>query len=210
MKAVVINTITERLERLSEGIGPERMLPVVARGATTFVQDHLRGLDRARANELGGRRSHFYAAAARGTTSEITDRAITIRIHKQGIRQRYYGGVIRPVSGKKLTIPAHKDAYGRSAREFNDLKLAAFRKGGRLIFALVVATSYRVGTRRGTPGYVNRGKDKRAGLVMFWLRDEVTQIGDTSVLPAREAVAAAAVAAGDDYLASLVKRGGAF
>ena len=211
MATLVINNIADRLKRLQEGIGPDRLLPVVARGATTFVQDHLRALDRSRANELGGRRSHFYAHAARGTTHQVEGNTITITVHQLGIRQRYYGGVIRPVNAKRLAIPADKSAYGRSPREFNDLKLGAFRKGGRLIFALVVATTYAVRSKRGADGTTRttRGpRSKRSGLVMFWLRDQVTQIGDPSVLPAREDIATAAVRAGDDYVLSLVQRGG--
>lgn len=211
MATLVINNIADRLARLQEGIGSERMLPVLARGATTFVQDHLRALDRSRANEMGGRRSHFYANAARGTTHQIEGSTILITVHQLGIRQRFYGGVIRPVNAKRLAIPADKSAYGRSPREFNDLKLGAFRKGGRLIFALVVATTYAVRSKRAADGptRTKRGpRNKRSGLVMFWLRDQVTQIGDSSVLPAREDIASAAVRAGDDYLLSLVQRGG--
>lgn len=42
-----------------------------------------------------------------------------------------FGGVIRPKTGKYLTIPAHKDYRGRRAREIEDLVFIGKYKGGR-------------------------------------------------------------------------------
>jgi hypothetical protein len=95
----------------------------------TLVQDHLGALDANRANQLGGKRTHFYAAAARGVSYATGSEGVDISIHQTGIAQRYFGGTIKPVNSKYLTIPADPESYGHRAGEFNNLMLLWGKNG---------------------------------------------------------------------------------
>lgn len=81
------------------------------------------------------------------------------------VAQRFYGGPIKPTGGRKyLTIPAHRSAYRRSARSFQDLKLVLFGRGSGAKLALAKKT-------------------KTATTVLYWLVKGVTQAGDSRVIP---------------------------
>lgn len=100
-----------------------------------LVRAHLRALDVARPNKLGGERTGYYAKAANSVTTDRVKGEVTIVIPHRGMALRYYGGVVRPtgrnseVTGKpitRLTVPIHARAHGKEARDFPNLK---FYKG---------------------------------------------------------------------------------
>lgn len=127
-------------------------------------------------NKLGGRRTHFYAAAARQTFWTARDDEAEVTIAKDGIRQRLLGGVIRPVNAKALTIPISALSYGRRASEFGP-ELRLVKTGG--------------GADGNTAGLLVLGTGINAQ-ALYVLRTQVTQEADPSVLPEDDDLLAAA------------------
>ena len=161
-------------------IHSEEIKEVAGREGVNLTKHHLRRLDKTRANRLGGKRSGFYAEAADSTFFSILSNGAEVHISKLGMRQRYYGGTIRPVNAKHLAIPARKEAYGRSPEELKDLKPAFGRKG---IIGL-----------------------QRKGLIYFWLVKSVTQKPDHSVVPENDTIANAVQRRLDRYLTRQIER----
>lgn len=100
-----------------------------------------------------------------------------------GIGQRYRGGTIR-AKDKLLTIPARQEAYGKRAREFDNLTVAVWRNSsGGFTKALVEAeaTTLKRSRRKGKTQFKDSGRV--GGLVVYWLVESVTQDPDPTVLP---------------------------
>lgn len=178
---------------------------VMGKALKIEVQTHLQNLDRDRANPMGGRRTHFYAQAAQGTTfiDDSANDEITIAISQVGFAQRYFGGTIKAgvgVSSKTgkttqwLAIPARTETYGKRPGEFTNLHFIAFKSGAA---ALVENENTLLGKKRGG-GY--RAKASLGGGVFFWLVKSVTQKPDPTVLPDESKLTDAAYEAAGDYL----------
>lgn len=198
LKIEIEDRATPVIEAVARAATRERLSPVFGRAGVNALRDHLFGLDRARPNQLGGKRTHFYAQAARGASYGIISEGALLKLNQVGIRQRYFGGTIRPVNRKFLTVPARAEAHGRRATEFNNLRFAII--GGQP--ALVEADATRV--RKTAKGFRSAGET--GGLVMFWLRRSVTQRGDTGVLPAESDMYGAILAAGRSYVERVIAR----
>ena len=179
----------ERLrQRLSRELAERQIAEVAGRAGVNVVQDHLRGLDDARKNRLGGRRSHFYSAAAAATHYRITQaNNAAVVVSHTGMAQRYYGGTIRPsgrISAKTgkpiraLAIPARAAAYGVAPSEIEGLFVRPGRSGR-------------------TAALVRR--EGGALRVYFWLVKSVTQKGDKTVLPGETPLRAAIRKALESY-----------
>lgn len=160
-------------------------------GVRLLLMDYLGGLDSSRPNAVGGRRTHFYAQAARGITYDVTPDGAEVAIHQEGIAQRFYGGKIEPVNSKYLTIPVDPEAYGRRAGEFDNLTVQWGRsKGGKARPMFLTETP----------------EDKKTkGRIMYYLAESVEQDPDPTVLPDDDLVMQSAVASISRYLLS--KRG---
>jgi hypothetical protein len=142
----------------------------VAAEVARLVQRHLRMRDDTNAHRYpeGGRRSHFWRKAAQAVSFTANPAEIAVTVAHQGVRLRYAGAPqgIRPVNAKALAIPASGMAYGRSPREFSDLRLVVFKGKGKA--ALV---------RKPREG-------EALGEVMFWLVRATKPIApDRTVLP---------------------------
>lgn len=168
--------------------------PVIGRSGANTVRQHLFGLNSTRPNRLGGRRTNFYAAAARGTSFRTVGSAVVVSIAQVGIALRFFGtaglpgGVMVPKTRKFLTIPARAEAHGKRASEFNDLELVFGRGGIPVALARrAQSTVGRVKDRKtGRHAFVSRGE--AGGEIMFWLVKSVTQRPDPSVLPTRSEI----------------------
>ncbi len=172
----------------------------VGESVASMVRAHLVRLDGERANALGGKRSHFYREAAKGTSSRATAQGAEVTIEKLGLRQRLYGGTIHAINSKYLTVPARKESYGVPAREFpGDLKFVQFKSGAKALVlddqthAVDEAGNYATHSRK-------KSKKKSVGMVMYWLVPSVYQRPDPSVLPSESAIAGAAERAADRHL----------
>jgi hypothetical protein len=160
--------------RLTAALAPARLNPVIGRAATNTYRAHFNGLNRSRPNQLGGRRTNYYAGAARATSFTLvgTD-TVLISINQVGIRQRVFGGTIKPTRSKYLTIPVAPEAHGKRAREFGDLVVIFGARGQPIALAR---------KPQGKRGY---------GTILFRLVKSVTQRADPTVLAPREEVLAA-------------------
>lgn len=192
----ITNHATPMLRRLQGAVVSGALANAMGVGARNRIQGHLHRINGERPNRLGGRRTNFYSAAAKSTHMDAVPGEITVTVSQVGFRQRFEGGRIRPVNKKFLTIPATAEAHGRRASEFADLIFVIL--GGRP--ALVRARQ----TRISTGGRRVRGLSSTTGMeVLFWLRREVNQKPDPSVLPTDAEISEAAVRSGNLYLDSL-------
>jgi hypothetical protein len=202
---VVKDTATPALRDLRGLIAPQRLAAVAGRAGQECVRNHLFGLDSSRPNSLGGRRTHFYADAARSTHWRVDEGAVLVSISHVGIAQRFFGGEIRPVNRRLLTIPAAPEAHGRRAGEFDDLAIIfRMRNGSRVPIGLARRAQQLISIeKRKGKLKVRRGREIKAGeRVLYWLVERAEQRPDPTVLP-DDATLASAI---DGHLASYIDR----
>jgi hypothetical protein len=193
---------TPVMRGLKQAANSKAAKQAVGMGLTRVVGDHLRAKD-LEPNKQGWPKTHFYATAAQSITApEVDGNTVSISITQTGFRQRYLGGDIDPIGGRKfLTIPGNAVGYGKRALEFDGLKFAfAQDENGELHPALVSTEAFQergtVRNRRGMGPKPPFGPDT----VVYWLYRHVHQDGDPSVLPTPEEIAAAAQQALSIYL----------
>jgi len=154
-------------DKLQQRLNSDELKLRMGKSVAELIRRHLRDRNSTHANELGGKRTNFWARASEAVNFRAVSDGAEVSVSQEGVLQRYLGGTIRPVNAKALTIPVHPKAYGKSAREFKDLKLV---QGNRV--ALLV----------------QRPKGKQIGEVYFVLKRSVTQEADPSVLPTEEQI----------------------
>jgi len=181
MTARVTDNVTPWLRRLQVGLDPDKIKPVAGRSGQNLIRNHLFALDRSRANDKGGRRTHFYAAAARSTNFREVSDGVEVSINHVGIAQRFFGGTILPVNSKYLTIPASPEAHGRRAREFDNLEVVFGRRG-----PVGLRTRRATMLQKTKKGFA-KGKEV-GGEIMYRLVRSSEQKADPSVLPTEEAI----------------------
>lgn len=199
--------VSPLLERIRSAAASRGLMLVMGRAVATQIKDHLVALN-AQRHRYG---RNYYARAARAVSVRAAGGFALITIAHVGIRQRFYGGEIRPRFGKYLTIPVAPEAHGMRAREFNDLRFAMMvdPKSGDLRPALVrrASTAISFARRRGKDGVMRTtvlaGDYRNGGQVMFWLARRVSQRPDPSVLPTRQEMLSTALEAGTRRLARL-------
>lgn len=160
---------------------------MAARGER-LMRDYLRAIAPGRhatANRLGARPTGILEKAAESPEGRGSVDGATVTIRPGEVLSRTFGEVtIRPTGGKRyLTIPVAAEAYGRRAREFDDLKF--IRIGPQQIPVLA---------RRMANGNM---------VVYYALAREVKQKQDRTLLPSDDAILEEMEsAAGDVLLAS--------
>jgi hypothetical protein len=173
--------------RLAAAMQPAVFNPVVGRSAVNLFREHYFALNTERPNKLGGKRTGFYADAARGTSATTLPDGVLLSVNQVGIRQRWLGGTIKAKPGGWLTIPARAEAHGKRAREFNDLRFQFFRSGtAALVRTDAIELKAKRNRKTGKVTYV-AGKTV-GGEVMYWLKRSVTQRPDPSVVPLPDVV----------------------
>lgn len=124
------------------------------------------------ATRLGATPTNFRAANARALQADSDDEGAFLRIPRSTGLGRAFGQItIRPTGGRKfLTIPATAETYGRQAGEWP-----------QDTFDFAIITTIR-GT---TPALIwaEDGGNHIRGSVAFWLRREVIQQQDRTLLP---------------------------
>lgn len=183
----VKDTATPALQSLIEGMKPSQLNPIVGRSARNVVREYLFAYNGSHGNRLGGSRTNYYTGAARGTQFQVAGDQVVVSINQVGFAQRYYGGTIKPVAKKFLTIPARAEAHGKRASEFPDLIVLFGRNGP---YALARAGSTKIGfghaDASGHRGVISRGE--QGGEIMFWLVKSVTQQPNPDVIPTESAI----------------------
>jgi hypothetical protein len=170
------------------------------------ISDYLAILDDQRPNRLGGKRTHFYANAARSVSYKADPTGATVSINSTGIAQRLHGGTIKPVNAKFLTIPAISEAHGRRAGEFDFLQVVFGKSGRPVALAERPNQEIRIERKRGkdlSASYRTKAGPERGGKIYFWLVESVTQQPDPSVLPSEDSIAQAARLALLQHLATV-------
>jgi hypothetical protein len=164
-----LGSSAEEVQRLRGGLANRAPLHAqIAVQAEDFTRAYLRGLNRHRtATALNATPTGHHARAARGVESASNANAAILRIPRSsGLGRAFRDVTIRPGSGKKfLTIPADKRTYGKRAGEFAPQDLAFTIVGGRY-----PALMFRDGWT-----------------VAYWLRREVKQTKDRTLLPSDKA-----------------------
>ncbi len=165
-----------------------------------FTQAYLRGLNRHRSAErLGAKpRGHMERAAASVEAQSDENEARLVIPRRTGLGRAFGDVVIRPGSGRTyVTIPAHQTTYGRSVRDFPE---GTFRFAVIKSWRVFLAQVFKDGPYKGEVGY--------------WLKREVRQKQDRTLLPSDEGYATVARRAAIEYLTNLTNnpngpRGGA-
>jgi hypothetical protein len=112
----------------------------------------------------GGRRSHYWRAAAQSTSWRVEGEHIDIAVAKEGVGLHLKGGSVRPVNAKALAIPARAEAYGRLPADFaGQLHVVIYKRSNKAAL---------VGDGKTLPR-----------LPIFWLLKHVRLNPDPSVLP---------------------------
>ena len=179
VQVVSRDAVSSWLARMSSAIDGAQLKEVVGRAGANTIRNHLFKINSARPNKLGGKRTKFYAQAARSTQHKAVDDGAVVSVNHVGIAQRYFGGTIRPRRSKYLTLPAVPRAYGKRAREIPGLKFVPFKKRAALV------------------------KDDT---VFYWLVRSVTQQADSSVLPENSEMAAHTAKAASAYTDRIMER----
>lgn len=172
---IATDTATPAIRRLPIEAKSRRAYAAMGASVAELIRRHLVEKDQT-PNQLGGRRTHFYAAAAQQTFWTAAEDHAEVTVAKDGIRQRLLGGTIRPVNAKALTIPIAAEAYGRRASEFGP-ELRLLKSNG--------------GPDGNTVGVLVLGEGVNAQ-ALYVLRTLVTQEADPSVLPEDDDLMAAA------------------
>jgi hypothetical protein len=175
--------------RVKAALQPRRVGAVAGRAATNVLRAHLFARNADKPNALGGKRTNYYAQAARSTSYAFDgDDAVVVSINQIGIRLRYYGGTVKPRTAKFLTIPVAPEAHGKRAREFGNLEVVFGAKGQPIGLALKVTSTTTRRRRAGESGPLNPferqiGNKRNAGKLLYRLVKSATFAADPTVLP---------------------------
>jgi hypothetical protein len=200
---------TPQLQRLAALLTTTQSGMVGGRAVVNYLRDWFAILDKDRPNKMGGQRTHFWAQVRRSVQQPQQQRGgVFVAINHVGAAQRYFGGIIRAVTTHFLTIPAHPDYYGKSAREFDSLRFAVLPRGGP---ALIEAerTGISIGKARKDGTRSVKARETKIGAVAYWLRTSVEQDADPSVLPPEEELARNAANSVESWAQRQAERGGA-
>lgn len=199
--------LTPLVSRLRTRLANKRRMNAEVAGAMLVpIAENFDRLSATNHNAFGAP-STFWALMKTGTRPGADDEFGWVGMPRP-VALRYFGGTVYPGDGKKrLAIPAREEAYGKSPRDFSDLRLAFF--GGKTL-ALVQADQQKIkyGRRRkdGSRGPTSGGEVK-GGLVFYWLVESATIKGDSSVLPAPDVLKRAAIEGLRGYLDHQQRRG---
>lgn len=201
---------TTEMQRLAAGVEAPQLREAIGLAGVAEVQEYYTRLDHERPNEIGGKRTHFYAQAAESALWEDTGDGVLLDIKEPiGLRQRIHGGPIVPGPSKKyLTIAACAEAYGHRAGEFTDL-VPVFRRRGGTVEAIGLAQAAQTpvdaakrSTRIADAGGVKRSRPK-GGKMFFWLVKSVSQEADPTAAPDEGQLRTAVIGAVSSYFRAL-------
>jgi hypothetical protein len=181
----------------------QQMNAAVAQSMATPIKKNFLDLASTNHNSFGVR-STFWGLMNASVAPGADDAGGWISMDR-AVALRFFGGTVYPGPGKKaLSLPARSEAYGKSPRDFNDLRVIVLGLGpsGGPIAALVQNDQQKIsygrkrknGVRPVQPG------DEIGGGVFFWLVPSATIRPDPTVLPSREILGRAATTGLGEYL----------
>jgi len=162
---------TQALEALGVNLGSARLADRAGTAVAVLVRGRLR---KKPDNKKGWPSTGFWRDAANSVSHYPVEGGQVVSIAKIGMRQRFFGGSIRPVNAQALTIPISPEAYGHTAADFPGAFLLKTKTGAYLV--------------RYTNG---RGRNALFDF-LFKLSGGVDQPPDPSVLPSKDEMLAVA------------------
>jgi hypothetical protein len=191
MGDIVMNGDFQRIGRIAAGLHETRRFHghVAGRALPLFEQRLVRmaGSEHNRFGVRGG----FWNRMLSGTKAVATEEAAIIRMPRE-VRLRHLGGTVRPKKAKFLAIPQTAEAYGKSPRQFTDLKPVRVRGRLWLVRRLSETVRFRRDRKSGEMRTVSGGL-RMGGTKMFLLVRSATIKPNPEVLPSRVEIEAAAV-----------------
>ncbi len=185
---------TGELQRIRAKLADRTQLhALMATDARDFTKAHVAQDNRhATAQRLGASPTGFRAKASKRIEADSNAEAAIVRIPRDtGLGRAFSSVTIRPGTGRTyLTIPATAETYGRVVRDFPKDAFSF----------TIVAGRY--------PALVWReaGGNHRGWTVAFWLRREVKQKQDRTLLPSDEKYAELGARRASLYITSLRSR----
>jgi len=192
IKVTIKDQATPAILELMRKLEPRELAVRIGPELTRTVQTHLLANG---TNKHGWPSTHFWADAARATSWDQHPDGTVISINKIGVRQRVFGGTIRPVNAKALTIPISPVSYGHLASEFPGLFLIRTAKGAYLVQRgeEISEKTGRINKPKGKQGG-NKERRIKANLnFMFKLVQSVTQEPNPNAIPSNAELSAAAI-----------------
>lgn len=163
------NAATPMLRHLGRelrGGAASNLHKMLATAAEELTRTHVIGVARSRhatATRLGAKPTGFYSRAVDAIRSYADSTGAMVIIDHPGFARARKDVVLAPTGGRKfLTIPIHRQSYGKRAGEFSDLFVRKARNGKLYLV-------------RRTPG----GRI----VALFLLQRSAKQAMDTSLLP---------------------------
>lgn len=153
------------------------MLQAAGRGISNLVIRHLRRRN-SRPSRPGWPKSNYWERAAGSTQTSIARGEALVAIHAPGIRLRLKGGRVVPRRGKALAIPARPEVAGVWPSEHS--------AGGRVFLLVRKALGKAYLVEQQADGHLR---------ILWRLVRSTTHTADSTVLPTRDEIGAAAIAA---------------
>lgn len=119
-----------RVQKLAGNLAPQRIKAAIGPGVRNLFGKNYRSLG---TNKRGWPSTGFWADADRATDWREVPEGVLISTNKIGVRQRFYGGTIKPVNARALTIPISPVSYGHRAKDFPGLFLLKTKRGAYLV-----------------------------------------------------------------------------
>lgn len=163
---------------------PERIAVQVRDPVVSLMK---RNYERQPQNKMGGATTNFWPRASKSTHGDLVQDGVVITTDLIGVRQRLYGGVIKPVNAKLLAIPANVETYGKLPAEFPNLVYIRFGRGQDAPQGLFATRAVSTNIEPKPRGKGFKATSQELGRVaMFWLKAEVTQSANPDVIPSTE------------------------
>lgn len=181
---------SDRLQSFYDSLRNRRQVnEAIAESYLALTKEYLLTVTGARhdtANRLGATPTGHWAQAAEKASAKADDNGATINVDHPGIGRAGHDVEIVPTGGRQyLTIAVIAAAYGRRAREFDNLVF--IRTGG-------------------APVLMMPNGDSSFGTIYYVLVKHVLQPQDRTLLPSDEEYQQAALEAMRDYVNYLVNR----
>lgn len=130
--------LTPAVQAFARQYGGTVVHQALAAGLLKAVQRHFEGRNQ-EPNRMGGPKQNFWDRIRQGTSVSSDANTAQVSIPSP-IRQKLYGGTIRPVNAKAIAFPISPSVYGRTAREerlTGTTRLIRFGAGARAIGIIV-------------------------------------------------------------------------